>query len=168
MILRDVTPADAEAVAALVRLAFARLSAAVDPPPSALRESGASIAAILAAGGGGAVAEEEGRLLGAAIWYEKEGGLYFGRLSVHPEARGHGIARRILATAEAAARARGLSRLLLSTRLALADNRRLFAASGFVETAYHAHPGYQAPTFVDMEKTLVPERGVSVGVIGPP
>jgi ribosomal protein S18 acetylase RimI-like enzyme len=154
MILRDVTPADAGNVAALVRLAFGRLSAPVDPAPSALRESGETIAAILAAGGGGAVAEEGGRMLGAAIWYEKDGGLYFGRLAVHPEARGRGIARHILAAAEAAARVRGLPKLLLSTRLALIDNRRLFAAAGFVETAQHAHPGYPAPTFVDMEKTL--------------
>jgi ribosomal protein S18 acetylase RimI-like enzyme len=154
MILRDVTPADAENVAALVRLAFGRLSAPVDPAPSALRESRENIAAILASGGGGAVVEEGGRLLGAAIWYEKDGGLYFGRLSVHPESRGRGIARRILAAAEAAARVRGLPKLLLSTRLALMDNRRLFAAAGFIETALHAHPGYAKPTFVDMEKRL--------------
>jgi penicillin-binding protein 2 len=36
----------------------------------------------------------------------------------------------------------------------LADNRRLFARCGFVETAQHAHPGYAQPTFVDMEKRL--------------
>jgi N-acetylglutamate synthase-like GNAT family acetyltransferase len=154
VILRDATVADAEAIAALVRLAFAHLSAAVDPPPSALRESGDSIAAILLNGGGGAVIEDAGRMVGAAIWYGKEDGLYFGRLSVHPEARGRGIARRLVAAAEAAARAGGLPKLLLSTRLALTDNRRLFAAAGFVETAQHAHPGYAAPTFVDMEKAL--------------
>jgi hypothetical protein len=56
--------------------------------------------------------------------------------------------------AAAEARRRGLPRLLLSTRLVLADNRRLFARCGFVETEQHAHPGYAHPTFVDMEKTL--------------
>jgi hypothetical protein len=60
----------------------------------------------------------------------------------------------MIAALEQEARARGLPRLLLSTRLVLADNRRLFARCGFVETAQHAHPGYAHPTFVDMEKAL--------------
>jgi hypothetical protein len=49
-----------------------------------------------------------------------------------------------------------LPRIHLSTRLVLLDNRRLFAACGFVETTCHAHPGYAEPTFVNMEKRLVP------------
>jgi hypothetical protein len=38
----------------------------------------------------------------------------------------------------------------------LTGNRRLFAACGFVEIARHAHPGYAAPTWVEMEKRLEP------------
>jgi len=38
--------------------------------------------------------------------------------------------------------------------LVLLDNRRLFAACGFVETARDAHPEYAEPTFVNMEKRL--------------
>ena len=53
-----------------------------------------------------------------------------------------------------AARSTGLPRLYLSTRLVLLDNRRLFGACGFVETARDAHPGYAEPTFVNMEKRL--------------
>ena len=48
---------------------------------------------------------------------------------------------------------RCLPRLYLSTRLVLLDNRRLFAACGFVETTRDAHPGYAEPTFVNMENT---------------
>jgi hypothetical protein len=48
-----------------------------------------------------------------------------------------------------------LPRIRLSTRLALLDNRRLFAACGFVETTRETHPGFAAPTFVNMEKRLV-------------
>jgi hypothetical protein len=44
--------------------------------------------------------------------------------------------------------------VFLSTRLVLADNRRLFAGCGFVEIAQHAHPGYDHPTFVEAEKRL--------------
>ena len=33
-------------------------------------------------------------------------------------------------------------------------HRRLFASCGFMEVAMRAHPGYSAPTFVEMEKRL--------------
>jgi GNAT superfamily N-acetyltransferase len=70
--------------------------------------------------------------------------------------RGLGIAKALVAAAEAAATRMRLPRVHLSTRLPLIDNRRLFAACGFVETTRHAHPGYAEPTFVDMEKRLAP------------
>jgi len=151
--LRPLAPADAAAAAALIRAAFAALSAPVDPPPSALRETAESVAAAILAGGG-AGAWRGTVLVGAVLWTQKDGGLYVARLSVHPAWRGRGVARALMAAAEAEARRRALPRMLLSTRLALTDNRRLFAACGFRETAEHAHPGYPAPTFVDMEKSL--------------
>jgi GNAT superfamily N-acetyltransferase len=152
-VLRALRASDAEAAAALIRTAFAAQTVATDPPPSALRETGASVAASLAEGGGiGAWAQET--LAGCVIWQVQERGLYLGRVSVHPDWRGRGIAPAMIAALEQEARSRGLPRLLLSTRLVLADNRRLFARCGFVEAAQHAHPGYAHPTFVDMEKRL--------------
>jgi GNAT superfamily N-acetyltransferase len=71
---------------------------------------------------------------------------------VRPDWRGRGIARALVSAAEA--RRRGLPRMHLSTRLVLVDNRRLFASCGFREGERHAHPGYAAPTFVDMEKVI--------------
>ena len=68
---------------------------------------------------------------------------------------GRGIAKALVAAAEAAARAMGLPRIHLSTRLVLLDNRRLFAACGFVETTREAHPGYAEATLVNMEKRLI-------------
>ena len=152
--MRRIGMADCDAVAALIREAFAHVSVAVVPPLSALRETGAAIAAILAAGGGGAGIEGDGRLVAACVWQAREGGLYFGRLAVHPAHRRLGYGRALLAEAEREARARGVPRLLLSTRLALADNRRMFAAAGFAEVGVQAHAGFEHPTFVDMEKRL--------------
>jgi predicted N-acetyltransferase YhbS len=151
--LRVLTPADAPAVAALIRTAFAKMSAPVDPPPSALRESAENVAETIACGGGGGAHAGE-VLVGAVLWAEKDGGLYIARLSVRPDWRGRGIARALMDMAETEARRRLLPRMHLSTRLALADNRRLFAACGFHETEQHAHSGYSKPTFVDLEKSL--------------
>jgi predicted N-acetyltransferase YhbS len=149
------TPADRHAVAALIRTAFAAQPVLTDPPPSALRETATTIATHLASGGG-AVACAGGKIVGSVMWEPKDGGLYLQRLAVEPAWRRRGIARTLLAATEAAARAAGQPRLHLGTRLVLAANRRLFAASGFVEVALHAHPGYAAPTSVQMEKRLEP------------
>jgi predicted N-acetyltransferase YhbS len=153
--LRPMRNGDAHAVAALIRAAFAAQSVATDPPPSALRVTPDDVAAHLRTGGG-AVAEAAGVMAGSALWVEQDCGLYLGRLAVAPAWRGRGIAKALVAAAEAAARDMRLPRIHLSTRLPLIDNRRLFAACGFVETTRHAHPGYAEPTFVDMEKRLGP------------
>jgi GNAT superfamily N-acetyltransferase len=152
-IIRPAEAADAAAIAALIGAAFAAQPVPLDPPPSALGETAETIARQLASGGG-AVAVGEGRLIGAVMWAEEAGTLHVARLSVAPEARRHGIARALLAAAEAAARVRGLGRLTLGTRLALVGNRALFAVCGYVETVLHTHPGYDAPTWVEMEKRL--------------
>ena len=152
--LRPLRVADADAVAALVRSAFAAQTVVTDPLPSALRESGGNIAQILSGGGGGVAADFAGVIGGALVWEEKDGGLYVGRVSVDQAYRGHGIARAMVGAAEGEARRRGLPRMGLSTRLALLDNRRLFGSLGFVEIAEHAHAGYDHPTYVDMEKWI--------------
>jgi len=151
--LRPLVAADAGEVAALIRQAFAAQSVVTDPLPSALKESAESVAATLGKGGGaGAFAGAD--LVGSVLWQAQEGGLYLGRLSVRVGWRGHGIARALVAATEDAARGLGLPKVILSTRLMLADNRRLFASCGFRETTRHAHPGYAVATFVDMEKSL--------------
>lgn len=153
VVIRAMTPSDCAPVAALVQLAFATQPVRVDPPPSALHETDATVAAHLAAGSG-AVACADARIIGSVFWEPKEGGLYLERLAIDPAWRRRGIARALIARVEAAARAGSFAYIHLGTRLVLADNRRLFAACGFVETALHAHAGYAAPTWVAMEKRL--------------
>jgi predicted N-acetyltransferase YhbS len=144
---------DALEVAKLLRLAFSRQSVQTDPPSAALRETDETIAAAIADGGGAGIVMS-GQLVGVVLWSEKDGGLYFGRLAVRPDWRRRGVARALIVAAEGEARRRGLSRVHLSTRLVLADNRKLFASSGYVEGSLGTHDGYSAPTSVAMEKML--------------
>jgi GNAT superfamily N-acetyltransferase len=153
------TMADCPAVATLIRAAFAAHPVAVDPPPSALRETAETVADHLAAGGG-MVACAGDSIVGSVLWEPKDGGCYLERLAIDPGWRRKGIARALVAATEAAAREAGTPRIHLGTRLVLTDNRRLFTACGFVETAQHAHPGYAAPTWVEMEKRLEPPNQV--------
>jgi GNAT superfamily N-acetyltransferase len=150
---RGARASDAAAIADLVRLAFATQSRPTSPPPSALRETAATIADHLAHGGG-AVVESDGRLVGALLWAEEDGGLHGSRLSVHPDHRRHGVARALIAEAEREARRRGLGLMHLGTRLVLEDNRRLFRSCGFEETTLHRHEGFAEPTWVRMERRL--------------
>jgi ribosomal protein S18 acetylase RimI-like enzyme len=154
--LRAMTVSDADAVAALIRMAFAAQPVVTDPLPSALRVTAADVAAHLQRGGGGAVAEVDGALAASVLWEEEDGGLYVSRVAVAPAWRRRGIARALMEAAEATAREQRLARVHLATRLVLADNRRLFAGCGFVETDRTAHPGYAEPTSVTMVRHLSP------------
>ncbi len=148
--IRPILPGDAEAVAALIRAAFAATSVPLDPVPSASRETGDSLRGHLV-GGGGALADGPEACV---LWSVREGGLYVGRLATHPMHRGRGHAARLMQAAEAEARRLGLPRVHLGVRLALADNRRLFARLGFTETRLRTHDGYAAPTWVEAERWL--------------
>lgn len=151
--IRPLLAEEAPAAAALIRAAFAVQPVRPDPPPSALRETADGVRKQLASGGGMAV-EVAGTLVGVLLWTPDDDGLWLARLAVAPEWRRKGIARALLAAAEAEARRRGLGYLRLGTRLALERNRHLFASCGFRETTLHTHPGYAAPTWVTMEKRL--------------
>jgi N-acetylglutamate synthase-like GNAT family acetyltransferase len=152
--LRAMTTQDANAVAALIRAAFAAQAVVTDPPSAALRVTATDVAAHLERGGGGVVAEIDGALAGSVLWQQADGGLYVSRLAVGPAWRRCGIGRALIATVEATAKAMHLPRVHLSTRLTLADNRRLFASCGFEETVKTTHAGYAAPTSVVMEKLV--------------
>lgn len=156
MMLRALVPSDAPAILPVIQAAFRAQSVPTDPPSGALRETADSIAAQIATGGGAGI-EEAGRWIAAVLWEEEgEDALHLGRLAVLPEHRRRGLARALVAATEAEARRRGRLRLTLGVRLVLEDNRRLFAACGFVETGRTCHPGFTAPTSATMEKRLAP------------
>jgi ribosomal protein S18 acetylase RimI-like enzyme len=151
--IRVATAADADAIADLIRRAFADQPRPTDPPSSALNETAATILAHLGRGGG-AVLERDGRVVGAVLWELEDDALYISRVSVDPDYRRQGIARALVDGAEREARRRGLVRMTLGVRLELEENRQLFRSCGFEDLEFRRHEGYPEPTWVLMERRL--------------
>ncbi len=115
--IRPVTLADAEAVLALWRVVFPEYGDPFHPQ----RSAAASIARKLAVGDGLFwLAERERRLVGTAMaGYDGHRGWLYS-VGVHPEARGGGIGRRLVAEAERALAAMGCPKVNLQV---FASNR---------------------------------------------
>lgn len=152
--LRPATSADAAAIAATIAAAFAQYRGRLVPESGAFGETADAIAVELTKGASAIVAERNGEMLGCVITSLQEGDLYFGRLSVLPAARGLGLAKRLIAAVEDAARRRGLPGVRLGVRIALPDNQRLFQSLGYREISREAHPGFDHPTSINMRKAL--------------
>ncbi|MDP3239650.1 MAG: GNAT family N-acetyltransferase [Reyranella sp.] len=153
-ILRKATIGDAAAIAAVIAASFEQYRGKLIPESGAFRETADGIAAELSRGAGAIVAERNGEMLGCVLVEEKEGDLYFGRLSVLPPARGLGLARRLIDAVEAEARRRGLGGIRVGVRVVLTDIQRLFQALGYREASREAHPGFDHPTSINMRKPL--------------
>jgi ribosomal protein S18 acetylase RimI-like enzyme len=142
-----------EALLALIRTAFAPMDGVIDPPSSVQRlttetlraKAQAEIAFLALAGD---------TVAGCAFIAEKADHFYLGKLAVLPACQGNGIGRRLLQAAERHAVQAGKPLIQLQTRVELTGNQRAFRALGFVETGRTAHPGFDRPTSVTMQKRL--------------
>lgn len=149
-------PEDLAGAVAVIHRAFSTLHGRIDPPSAALRETAETLSERFARGGAVFVARlDDGTIAGAVCADPKpDGSVYLDRLAVAPNATGRGIARALVAAVEGFARSRGHSRVTIGVRLALTDNIALFGRLGYVETGRKAHPGFVAPTSMDMAKDL--------------
>lgn len=148
------------AIHRLVADAFAGMEGRIDPPSSIRRWSPDTFAEA-ARDGAGYLAEDSGALIGCGFAKEANAAFYIGKVAVAPEARGRGVARAVVAAAEAEAKQRGLSALELETRIELTENHATFAALGFEKAAETAHPGYDRPTSITMKKSLIIGRALA-------
>lgn len=80
--------------------------------------------------------------------------LYLGKLAVRADQRGRGLARALVACAEARALDLGLASLEVQTRVELVENHAAFLAMGFHEMGRTAHAGYDRPTSVTFSKNV--------------
>ena len=143
--------AGAASILALVQAAFAGMNGRIDPPSSAVRLGVAEVAAQARAGEVWAI----GRPPVACVFLTpRAGALHVGKLAVAEAARRRGLARRLIALAEARAVALRLPALELQTRVERVENHATFAALGFRQVAATAHPGFARPTSLTWRREL--------------
>ncbi|MET4683088.1 GNAT family N-acetyltransferase [Brevundimonas faecalis] len=108
---------------------------------------------ILSKGGRIFFAERDGAAVGCCgLIAMADGGYEVTKMTIRPEARGGGLAIRLLEACEAAARAEGAHRLYLETNSALAPALALYARFGFVHLPPRETPYARADVW--MEKRL--------------
>ncbi|MDB5371555.1 MAG: family acetyltransferase [Belnapia sp.] len=147
MRVRQAGPADAPAVLRLVRDAYARWVPLIgrEPLPMRVDYAQAAIAHDIA------LLERDGELLALIETFAAPGHLFIENVAVAPTHQGQGLGRRMMALAEAEARAAGLGELRLLTNAAFAANVRLYQGLGF--RIDRTEP-YLAGTTVFMSKVL--------------
>lgn len=154
LVLRAATAADATAIAATIAASFEQYRGKLEPESGAFRETAEGIAAELARDSGAIVAERNGRMIGCVMLKLMDDDLYFGRLAVVPDARGEGLARRLVEAVEDEARRRERAGVQLGVRIVLVENQQLFSSMGYVEISREAHEGFDHPTSINMRKAL--------------
>jgi ribosomal protein S18 acetylase RimI-like enzyme len=154
IVLRPAKISDATVLARTIIAAFEQYRGKLVPESGAFRETPQSIMDEMRTDTGAIVAERNGTMVGCVMYRIYEGDLYFGRLSVLPEARGQGLARRLIAAVEREARMMRLPGVRLGVRVALTENQNLFQSLGYREISREAHEGFDYPTSINMRKAL--------------
>ncbi len=138
---------DPRAVLELLHLCFAGMEGRIDPPSSLRRLTVGDVAA--------AEVWVLGNPVVACVFLTaKPHALYVGKLAVHPNHQGLGLARVMLDHAADRARALDLPALELQTRVELVENHAAFRALGFEKVGETAHPGFDRPTSVTFRKPV--------------
>ncbi len=116
--LRPARPADAPAVTALVRAAYARWVPRLGREPAPMTEDDAA----LIAAGAVTLLEDAGALLGVLVLIPEPDALLIENVAIAPDAQGRGLGGLLLAEAERVGREIGRCRVRLYTNAAMTEN----------------------------------------------
>jgi predicted N-acetyltransferase YhbS len=152
--LRQADAQDAETIAQILHAAFAEYRDVLNPPSGVHKESADTVRAKMQSGHW-LLAECDGRAVGCVFYEPRDGFMYLGRLGVLPHMRGRRIASALMDQVEARARAAGFSRVRLGVRVVLPAMRAAYERRGYAFVEAHTHEGFDAPTYVMLEKQLV-------------
>jgi tRNA threonylcarbamoyladenosine biosynthesis protein TsaE len=130
--VREVGPAAASDVVAVIHAAFGARQR-LEPPSTALHESEGSVAAVLAEHGG-LLVTVDGAPAGALLFEPDDHTLQLRRVSVDPAQQQRGVASALVGCAEEVAAVRGFASVSLSARAELPATQRFWLRRGYVET----------------------------------
>ncbi len=150
MIERAQDPYDWAGVLDLIHRAFAGMEGRIDPPSSLHNLTADGVAEQARTG----EVWVDAPLRACMFLTVMPGRLYLGKLAVDPGLQGRGLARDLVAKAEARARDLVLPILELETRVELVENHAVFRRLGFVETGRKAHEGFSRPTSITFQKRV--------------
>ena len=152
--IRRATVGEAACVAFLLRVAFAEVAGLYTPEALSATLFGAeAIRRRIEEGTAVWIALLGDDPVGTVSAFDRPEGLHLRSMAVHPGARGHGVARALLAEAERFGRERGHTRVFLRTTPFLHAAIALYSRTGFtlcqgVERDFHG------VSLFEMEKTL--------------
>jgi len=126
--LRPARPADAEAIASVVELAYTPYIERIGRKPGPMLENYAQVVAERHV----TVAERGGKIVGVLVLVTTEEGFLLDNIAVHPEHRG-GIGKALLQYAESECRRQGFASIYLYTHQKMTENQALYSRIGYVE-----------------------------------
>ncbi|GBE42265.1 putative acetyltransferase [bacterium BMS3Bbin10] len=136
--IRPASAADAGAVRALVRDAYALYAPRMDREPAPML---ADYEALIAQGAV-SVFEAEGEIAGILVCYERGAHLHVENVAVATNSQGRGIGRELMAFAERQALARGLASVELYTNEVMGENLEFYEALGYEVVERAEEEGY--------------------------
>ena len=154
MVLRKATYDDISTLVALIHTAFEQYRGRLEPPSGAHRETVQSIAAYLQQGHA-VLALLNDQAVGCVCYHQEGEHVYFGRLSVLPAFRQHGVGLALIAYVEQRAQDLGAQRVQIGVRRALQHLQAYYERLGYHVVRYETHEGYTEPTSVVMEKQVL-------------
>jgi predicted N-acetyltransferase YhbS len=149
---RAIEPFDWASILRLITTAFAGMEGRIDPPSSMERLTVADIARQAKEGEIWVIGQPA---VACIFLTRRPNALYLGKIAVASAWRNKGLARALIAAAEDRARALGLPALELQSRVELIENHAAFSAMGFQQVGMTTHDGYDRPTSITFQKSLV-------------
>jgi N-acetylglutamate synthase-like GNAT family acetyltransferase len=123
--LRPARPADAEAIASVVELAYTPYIERIGRKPGPMLENYAQVVAERHV----TVAERGGEVIGVLVLVTTEEGFLLDNIAVHPEHRG-GLGKALLQYAESECRRQGFPSIYLYTHQKMTENQALYSRIG--------------------------------------
>ena len=128
-LLRPATPADADAVAALVDAAYGHYVERIGRLPGPMTEDYAQVIRDRQV----TVVEAGGEVVGLVVTGPGDEGFLLDNVAVHPSHQGSGLGRTLLELAEAEARQAGFDSIYLYTHERMTENQAMYARIGYFE-----------------------------------